>query len=45
MKHVAKDAGFGDADQFYKVFVRVEGITPTQYRKERKSAAASDQED
>lgn len=32
MKDVAEDAGFRNADHFYKVFVRVEGIPPTQFR-------------
>ena len=35
MKDVAEDAGFRNADHFYKVFARVEGIPPTQYRDER----------
>jgi len=35
MKDVASDAGFRNADHFYKVFTRVEGIPPTQYREER----------
>lgn len=32
LKDVAKDAGFRTADHFYKVFARVEGMPPTQYR-------------
>jgi LacI family transcriptional regulator len=35
MKDVALEAGFRNADHFYKVFVRVEGVPPTQYRDER----------
>ncbi|NNM30530.1 MAG: DNA-binding transcriptional regulator [Akkermansiaceae bacterium] len=35
MKDVALDAGFRNADHFYKVFARVEGIPPTRYRDER----------
>lgn len=35
MKDVALDAGFRNADHFYKVFTRVEGIPPTQFREER----------
>ena len=35
LKTVAKDSGFRTADHFYKVFARVEGIPPTQYREER----------
>ncbi len=35
MKDIALDAGFRDADHFYKVFVRVEGVPPTQYREAR----------
>jgi LacI family transcriptional regulator len=35
MKSVAKDSGFCTADHFYKVFARMEGLPPTQYRKKR----------
>lgn len=35
MKDVAQEAGFRNADHFYKVFVRVEGMPPTQFREER----------
>jgi LacI family transcriptional regulator len=35
MKDIGEDAGFRNADHFYKVFVRVEGIPPTRYRHER----------
>lgn len=38
IKDVAIDAGFRDSDHFYKVFARVEGIPPTQYREERQQA-------
>ncbi len=38
MKDVATDAGFRNADHFYKVFARVEGIPPSQYREERQQA-------
>jgi LacI family transcriptional regulator len=38
MKDVATDAGFRSSDHFYTVFVRVEGISPTQYREERQQA-------
>jgi LacI family transcriptional regulator len=38
MKDVAMDAGFRNADHFYKVFARIEGIPPTQYREERQQA-------
>lgn len=34
MKAVALDAGFRNADHFYKVFTRVEGMPPSQYREE-----------
>ncbi|BCX46307.1 DNA transcription repressor specific for xylose [Haloferula helveola] len=34
MKDVALDAGFRNADHFYKVFSRVEGIPPSQFREE-----------
>ncbi len=37
MKDVAIDAGFRNADHFYKVFMRVEGISPSTYRKDRSS--------
>ena len=36
LKIVARDCGFRNTDHFHKVFGRTEGITPTQYRKERK---------
>jgi LacI family transcriptional regulator len=32
MKEIALDAGFRGADHFYKVFARVEEMTPSQYR-------------
>lgn len=35
MKDVAMEAGFRNADHFYKVFSRVEGIPPSQFREER----------
>ena len=38
MKDVAIDAGFRNADHFCKVFSRIEGIPPTQYREERQQA-------
>jgi LacI family transcriptional regulator len=38
MKDVAVDAGFRNSDHFYKVFARIEGIPPTQYREERQQA-------
>jgi LacI family transcriptional regulator len=38
MKEVAKDSGFRNADHFYKVFARVEGIPPTQYRADHQRA-------
>ncbi len=34
-KALAVDLGFRNADHFYKVFLRVEGITPSQYRGNR----------
>ena len=37
MKDVAIDAGFRNADHFYKVFMRVEGVSPTTYRNDRLS--------
>ncbi len=38
MKEVAEDSGFRNADHFYKVFARVEGIPPTQYREDHQRA-------
>jgi len=35
MKDIALDAGFRNADHFYKVFMRVEGISPSLYRSDR----------
>ena len=32
LKDVARDSGFRSADHFYKVFARVEGMPPTEYR-------------
>jgi LacI family transcriptional regulator len=38
MKDVAKESGFRTADHFYKVFARVEGMPPTQYREKHQQA-------
>jgi LacI family transcriptional regulator len=38
MKDVAIEAGFRTADHFGKVFSRVEGLSPTQYRDEHQKA-------
>ena len=38
MKDVAIDAGFRNADHFYKVFTHIENIPPSQYRVERQQA-------
>ncbi len=38
MKEVAEDSGFRNADHFYKVFARVEGMPPTQYRNDHQRA-------
>lgn len=35
MKDIAIDAGFRNADHFYKVFIRVEGVSPSVYRNDR----------
>lgn len=35
MKDIAMDAGFRNADHFYKVFMRVEGVSPSTYRNDR----------
>ena len=32
---VAHESGFSNADHLYKVFIRVEGMSPTDYRQER----------
>jgi LacI family transcriptional regulator len=37
---VAAASGFSNADHFYKVFVRIEGISPTKYRQKRHSPAS-----
>ena len=36
---VAQASGFSDADHFYKVFVRVEGLSPTDYRQARQQTS------
>lgn len=36
LKTIAKDCGFRTADHFYKVFARLEGIPPRDYREQRK---------
>ena len=36
MKHLAAEAGFRDAMQMCTVFKRVEGITPSEYRRRRR---------
>ena len=38
MKDVALEAGFRTADHFGKVFTRVEGISPSQYREDHQKA-------
>lgn len=38
MKDVATDSGFRNADHFYKVFARVEGVPPTIYRERHQHA-------
>ena len=38
LKDVAKESGFRTADHFYKVFARVEGMPPTQYREQHQQA-------
>jgi len=38
MKDLAIEAGFRTADHFGKVFTRVEGISPSQYREKRQKA-------
>jgi len=41
MKDVAIDAGFRTADHFGKVFTRIEGISPSQYREDHQKAFPS----
>lgn len=36
LKTIARDCGFRTADHFYKVFARLEGIPPREYREQRK---------
>jgi transcriptional regulator GlxA family with amidase domain len=38
MKDVAIEAGFHTADHFCKVFNRIEGLSPSQYRDEHQKA-------
>lgn len=38
MKDVAIDADFRSAAHFYQVFIRVEGMPPSQCREERQKA-------
>lgn len=40
LKVVALDAGFTDANHFYKTFVRVEGVSPTQFRQRHRRGHA-----
>lgn len=42
LKDVALDAGFRNADHFYKVFLRIEGVTPSRFRDERQNMFLSD---
>ena len=39
-KALAVDLGFRNADHFYKVFSRIEGMTPSQYRNQRRKETA-----
>ncbi|MDE0577254.1 MAG: DNA-binding transcriptional regulator [Opitutales bacterium] len=41
-KAMAIDLGFRNADHFCKVFSRVEGMTPSQYRKQRSKKISTD---
>jgi LacI family transcriptional regulator len=40
LKKIAEDCGFRTADHFYKVFARVEGFPPTQYRQQRQNKSS-----
>jgi AraC-like DNA-binding protein len=35
LKGVADECGFRDADHLYSVFLRVEGVSPSDYREQR----------
>ena len=41
LKTVARDCGFLSSNHFYKTFLRVEGMTPTQYCEERQKVVPS----
>lgn len=43
LKIVARQCGFRTADHFYKVFMRVEGISPKEYRRERRNVFFKEQ--
>jgi LacI family transcriptional regulator len=40
LRDIAKESGFRVADHFYKVFARVEGMPPSQYRAEHQKPSA-----
>ena len=40
LRDIAKESGFRVADHFYKVFARVEGMPPSQYRAENQKPSA-----
>jgi LacI family transcriptional regulator len=37
LKKVAKDSGFSSDNHFYRAFIRSEGVSPSQYRKQRRA--------
>ncbi len=37
LKNVAADSGFSSLNHFYRAFVRLEGISPKEYRKQRRA--------
>ena len=41
LKSIALDSGFRNSDQLYKVFYRVEGKTPSEYRLEHQNSSIS----
>ncbi len=41
LKAVAQEAGFTDANHLYKAFVRLEGISPTEFRQQHQRGRAS----
>ena len=36
LKTVATDSGFSSLNHFYRAFVRIEGVSPKEYRRQRR---------